>query len=168
MKDAVKQSGNEAPMSKKDDKPIIRRTLEAHQELRNQWVKIEKQAAQVRATREELGRSAEVLLKNLNQLIPDMETYFHMEESEGLHKEIIEASPHNSHKVKLLLSQHAELLRALGELQGITGSLAELSQCSQTGLYDRLTQLFRTFREHEAKERTLFLEALEGEGPGLA
>ncbi|MBU1698703.1 MAG: hemerythrin domain-containing protein [Candidatus Eisenbacteria bacterium] len=155
-------------MLKKNDKAMIRRTLEEHQNLRKQWAEIEEKAAQVRATREEMGRKAGELLEKLNQLIPDMEAHFRIEETEGLHREIIEAAPHCTHKVESLLSQHAELLKALGELHGITASLAELTQCSQTGLYDRMTRLFATFRRHEAEERTLFLEVLEGEGPGLA
>ncbi|MBD3334834.1 MAG: hypothetical protein GF355_04910 [Candidatus Eisenbacteria bacterium] len=151
-----------------DAKSTIRRSLQEHESLRQDWSKLEELASQVRGTREELGRLLNELLGRLDSLIPHLENHFRCEETQGLHEEIVDVAPNLEPKVQRLLSEHSQLLQTAGELRGITQSLVDTTQCQQARLYDRITQLLAVFREHEAHERTLFLEALEGEGPGLA
>jgi chromosome segregation ATPase len=151
-------------MTEPGEKPVLRRTLEEHEELRRELREFERLAEQIRGSRERLAELMEELLQRLEAIRPRLEAHFELEEAEGLHEEILEAMPHASRRVTELLHQHSELLEALGELTSIASTLRDMAQVR---LYGRIAHLLDKFRKHEEEERVLFLEALENGGPGL-
>lgn len=150
---------------KPGEKSVIRRSLEEHKVLNKKLSDVQKMGQEFWDTRCGLADLLTKLEENLDELAPMMEHHFAQEETGGLHEEIIESLPHESRRCTMLFEEHRALLRILGEVRGVTSVLRGMVQTQQPLLYDRINKALQQLQRHEAEEHTLFMRALEGEGP---
>jgi septation ring formation regulator EzrA len=146
------------------EKSIVQRSLDEHEGIKIQLDKLQELASSVREKRCEMGELFAVLEAHLDKLIPLLEQHFALEETAGLHAEIVDALPGESRRVRQLLEEHRSLLRLFGEVRGVTALIRSMVRSEEPLVHDRITKLLRLMRVHESEEHELFLRAMEGDG----
>lgn len=146
-------------------KSVIRRSLEEHETLNKKLREVQTLGQKFWDARCDLADMLTELENLMDELAPMMEYHFAQEETGGLHEEIIDALPHESRRCTMLFEEHRALLRILGEVRGVTAVLRGMVQSDQPLLYDRINKALQQLQRHETEEHTLFMRALEGEGP---
>jgi hypothetical protein len=144
---------------------VILRSLEEHKHLNKKLSEVQKLGQEFWDARCGITDLLVKLETQLEELTPMMEHHFAQEETGGLHEEIVDALPNESRRVTMLFEEHRALLRILGEVRGVTAVLRAMVQTEQPMLFDRINKALQQLQRHETEEHTLFMRALEGEGP---
>lgn len=147
-------------MEEKRPKPALEEALREHHEL----IEVENNLARLFAEETCPAFTAWVgeVRGELEKLVEMLAPHFVHEEQDGLHEEIAESLPNQSHRLDALIKEHGTLLDHANSLQ-------ELSQKTKMPPQDQelrrqASEFFAALDLHERTERELFLLAIEGEG----
>jgi hypothetical protein len=148
-------------MYSNDTSQTFSRLLEAehgrlHADLANVRAKLRELASEDAPTEGALRVSA--AFRNLRT---HLDRHFRQEEAEGCLNEAVARCPRLSHNARLILSEHAELLRETDRLIAQTECL-KADPLDRQSLLNAFEELARTLFAHEAAERKLLLEGFGG------
>lgn len=148
-------------MSASDTSSIFSRLLEAdHGRLHE---KIAKARAKLRELASDSGGSdvASRASAALRDLRVQLEQHFEQEAAEGCLNEAVARCPRLSHSARLILAEHAELLRETDRLIAQTECL-KANPVDRESLLGAFEELARTLFVNETAERTLLLQGFGG------
>jgi hypothetical protein len=147
-------------MEGKHPKPALEEALREHHEL----LAVEENLSRLLAqdTCPAFKAWIEEVQTELGKLVDMLGPHFQHEEDEGLHEEIAESLPNQSHRLDELIEEHETLLDKIKEVHQL--SLRTEMPPQDQELRRQASEFFAALDRHERTERELFLLAIEGEG----